>query len=47
MEQRYRSQFASLDILVSQLNQTGSFLQEQLGAAANIVNNSRSGSGNS
>lgn len=37
IEKRFRSQFAALDILVSQLNQTGSFLQEQLSATSKII----------
>ena len=37
IEARYRSQFAALDILVSQLNQTGNFLSQQLEATANII----------
>ena len=38
IEERFRSQFAALDILVSQLNSTGNFLTQQLDAAARIVN---------
>ena len=42
IEQRYRSQFAALDILVSQLNSTGNFLTQQLDATAKIVNRDNS-----
>jgi flagellar hook-associated protein 2 len=42
IEARFRSQFSSLDILVSQLNQTGDFLTQQLDAAARIVNRDNS-----
>lgn len=38
MEARYVAQFSSLDILVSQLNQTGDFLTQQLEATAQIIN---------
>lgn len=38
IETRYRSQFAMLNILVAQFNQTGSFLQQQLEASAKIIN---------
>ena len=38
LEARYRAQFSALDILVSQLNQTGSFLTQQLDATAQIIN---------
>ena len=38
IEQRFRTQFSALDILVAQLNQTGDFLTQQLDAAAQIVN---------
>lgn len=38
LEARYRAQFSSLDILVSQLNQTGDFLSQQLEATAKIIN---------
>ncbi len=41
VEARYRSQFSALDILVSQLNQTGDFLTQQLEATAQIINNRR------
>ncbi|WP_101759933.1 flagellar filament capping protein FliD [Oceanicoccus sp. KOV_DT_Chl] len=41
IEARYRSQFAALDILVAQLNQTGNFLSEQLEATANIISGSK------
>lgn len=37
LEARYRSQFAALDILVTQLNQTGDFLLQQLEATAQII----------
>jgi len=37
IEQRYRSQFSALDILVGQLNQTGNFLMQQLEATAQLV----------
>ncbi|WP_339339768.1 flagellar filament capping protein FliD [uncultured Oceanicoccus sp.] len=37
IEARYRSQFAALDLLVGQLNQTGNFLSEQLKASAGII----------
>lgn len=37
IEERYRSQFAALDILVQQLNETGNFLSQQLSAVASIV----------
>lgn len=37
VESRFRSQFSSLDILVSQLNSTGDFLLQQLDAAAQII----------
>ncbi len=39
---RYQSQFAALDSLVSQLNSTGDFLQQQLSASAQIVNRTES-----
>jgi flagellar hook-associated protein 2 len=42
IEARFRSQFAALDILVAQLNQTGDFLTQQLDAAAKIVNRDNS-----
>jgi flagellar hook-associated protein 2 len=42
IEQRYRSQFAALDILVSQINSTSDFLQQQLSASAAIVNRDNS-----
>lgn len=42
IEERFRSQFAALDILVSQLNTTGDFLTQQLDAAAQIVNGNNS-----
>ncbi len=42
IEERFRSQFAALDILVAQLNQTGNFLSEQLKATANIISGSDS-----
>lgn len=42
IETRFRSQFSALDILVSQLNQTGDFLTQQLDAAARIVNRDNS-----
>lgn len=42
IEARFRSRFAALDILVSQLNQTGDFLTQQLDAAARIVNRDNS-----
>ncbi len=38
IEERFRSQFAALDILVAQLNSTGDFLLQQLSASANIIN---------
>ena len=38
IEKRYRTQFAALDILVSQLKSTGTFLTQQLAATAKIVN---------
>lgn len=38
LEARYRAQFSALDILVSQLNQTGTFLTQQLEATAQIIN---------
>lgn len=38
LEARYRAQFSALDILVAQLNQTGSFLTQQLEATAQIIN---------
>jgi flagellar hook-associated protein 2 len=38
IEKRFRSQFAALDLLVSQLNSTGNFLSQQLEAAAQIIN---------
>ncbi len=41
IESRYRTQFAALDALVFQLNQTSDFLFQQLEASAQIVNNSR------
>lgn len=41
VEARYRAQFSALDILVSQLNQTGDFLLQQLDATAQIINNNR------
>jgi flagellar hook-associated protein 2 len=41
IEARYRKQFSTLDNLVSQLNQTGSFLGQQLDAAASITNGKR------
>lgn len=37
IEKRYRTQFSALDSLVAQLNQTGTFLGQQLDAAAKIV----------
>jgi len=37
IEARYRSQFAVLDILVSQLKSTGDFLLQQLDASAKII----------
>lgn len=37
LEDRYRKQFSALDILVSQLNQTGSFLTQQLDATASMI----------
>jgi flagellar hook-associated protein 2 len=37
IEKRYRTQFSALDNLVAQLNQTGTFLTQQLDAAAQIV----------
>lgn len=42
IEERYRSRFSALDILVSQLNSTGDFLLQQLDAAARIVNRDNS-----
>jgi len=42
IETRLRAQYASLDILVSQLNSTGSFLTEQLSATAQIINRDNS-----
>ncbi|MEH6910735.1 MAG: flagellar filament capping protein FliD [Oceanicoccus sp.] len=42
IEERFRSQFAALDILVSRLNSTGNFLTQQLDAAAKIVNRDNS-----
>ena len=42
IETRFRSQFAALDILVAQLNQTGDFLTQQLDASARIVNRDNS-----
>ncbi|ARN73053.1 flagellar filament capping protein FliD [Oceanicoccus sagamiensis] len=41
IEDRYRAQFAALDILVAQLNQTGNFLSEQLAATANIISGNK------
>ncbi|MEE8058016.1 MAG: flagellar filament capping protein FliD [Pseudomonadales bacterium] len=38
IEARFRSQFAALDILISQLNNTGNFLLDQLAANAKIIN---------
>jgi flagellar hook-associated protein 2 len=38
IEGRFRLQFAALDILVSQLNQTSDFLSQQLAATAKIIN---------
>lgn len=37
IEERVRAQFTALDILVAQLNQTGTFLQDQLSASAQII----------
>ena len=37
IEARFRSQFAALDILVAQLNQTSNFLSEQLKATTSII----------
>lgn len=42
IEERFRSQFSTLDILVQQLNTTGDFLTQQLDAAARIVNRDNS-----
>lgn len=39
VERRFRQQFAALDALVTQLNSTGSFLQQQLANTSNIINN--------
>ncbi len=41
VEARYRAQFSSLDILVSQLNQTGDFLTQQLEATAQMINSKK------
>ena len=41
VEARYRSQFSALDILVSQFDQTGKFLSQQLEATAQIINNKK------
>ena len=43
IEERFRSQFAGLDILVARLNSTGNFLTQQLSAAAAIVNRDNGG----
>ncbi len=42
IEERTRQQFAGLDILISQLNSTGSFLTQQLANTNNIVNQNSS-----
>jgi flagellar hook-associated protein 2 len=39
VEQRLRSQFIAMDLLVAQLNSTGSFLIQQLDLSTNIVRN--------
>ena len=44
IEERYRKQFSSLDILVSQLNQTSDFLTQQLSAVTAIINRKSSSS---
>jgi flagellar hook-associated protein 2 len=41
IEERYRSAFGKLDILVSRLNSTGNFLTQQLEAAAKISSGDR------
>jgi flagellar hook-associated protein 2 len=38
LEARYRAQFSALDILVNQINQTGTFLTQQLDATAKMIN---------
>jgi flagellar hook-associated protein 2 len=41
IEKRYRAQFAAMDKLVSGMNQTSTYLSQQLASLANLSGNSR------